>query len=60
MMMSSPEPMSLGSPTQSPLPPQSGSMGGGGGGGMGQYLPQFLLGDMPNPQSQVIAFKQQF
>jgi hypothetical protein len=55
MMMSSPEPMSLGSPTQSPLTSQSSGIGGGGGGGggVGQFLPQFLLGDMPNPQSQV-------
>jgi nuclear pore complex protein Nup53 len=52
---SSPEPMSLGSPTQSPLPLQHGGVGGGGGssGGVGQYLPQFLLGDLPNPQSQM-------
>lgn len=50
MMMSSPEPMSLGSPTQSPLGHQSSGLAGGG---VGQYLPQFLLGDMPNPQSQM-------
>ena len=53
-MMSSPEPMSLGSPTQSPLPQQPGSMGNSG---VGQYLPQFLLGDLPNPQSQVEFLK---
>jgi len=34
MIMNSPEPMSLGSPTQSPAP------------GSGQYMPQFLLGDL--------------
>jgi len=38
MIMNSPEPMSLGSPTQSPTMQNS-----------GQYLPQFLLGDLvPN------------
>ncbi len=38
MIMNSPEPMSLGSPTQSPTIQNS-----------GQYLPQFLLGDLvPN------------
>ncbi len=35
MIMNSPEPMSLGSPTQSP-----------GVGSSGQYIPNFLLGDI--------------
>lgn len=41
--MNSPEPMNLGSPTQSP------------GVGSNQYMPQFLLGDMPssNPNMQL-------
>lgn len=42
MIMNSPEPMNLGSPTQSP------------GVGSNQYMPQFLLGDMnPARDSQV-------
>ena len=47
MMMSSPEPMSLGSPTQSPGPANPNSVG------VGQFLPQFLLGDPQSQQSQV-------
>jgi hypothetical protein len=45
MIMNSPEPMSLGSPTQSPTIQNS-----------GQYLPQFLLGDLVPNQNVPILF----
>lgn len=49
MMMSSPEPMSLGSPTQSPT-----------SNNVNQYLPQFLLGDLPTNQNSQLNSRNQY
>jgi hypothetical protein len=49
-MMSSPEPMTLGSPTQSPTASNA----------INQYLPQFLLGDLPSAASSSLHPNSQY